>query len=415
MTNQPAKRRRVVFLSGTRADFGKIKSLIQAASNHEELEAHIFVTGMHMEPRYGYTVTEIEKCGFTNIYRYINQSGRGHMDGSLASTVTGFGDYVRLVQPDLIVVHGDRVEALAGALAGSLNNILVAHVEGGEVSGTVDELIRHAISKISHIHFVSNEEAKRRLVQLGEDPEAVYVIGSPDVDIMSSPDLPALADVRAHYEIPFEEFGILLYHPVTTATERTRQEVQALTLAVLETGENYIVIYPNNDHGAGIIFDEYAASLAGKSQIRTFPSIRFEAMLVLLKSSMMIVGNSSMGIREAPYFGVPTVNIGSRQDGRSRNGQLIHVPGERQAILEGMRQARRLRRTLAPIREFGGGDSHVQFVRVLEDSNVWQTPVQKRFRDVDFAEAAAGIGASHRPGSWGFQGPPTEEPSNACG
>ena len=127
-------KRRIVFLTGTRADFGKIKSLIQAVQDPPEaFEPHIFATGMHMEPTYGYTVEEIRKCGFPNIYRFINQSSDGIMDRSFARTVLGFGDYVRLVEPDLIVVHGDRVEALAGAMVGALNNILVAHVEGGEV------------------------------------------------------------------------------------------------------------------------------------------------------------------------------------------------------------------------------------------------------------------------------------------
>src|SRR5688572_28203916 len=218
LSSDELPRRKIVFLSGTRADFGKLKSLIRTLLHDPpRFEVHIFATGMHMDPKYGFTVLEFEKCNFPNVYRYINSNAGGTMDQALGTTIQGFGQYVRLIQPDLIVVHGDRCEALAGAIVGSLNNILVAHIEGGELSGTVDGLIRHSVSKMSHLHFVSNAEARRRLVQLGEDPDTVFVIGSPDVDVMTSPDLPSLEDVKRHYEIAFSNYGILAFHPVTTS------------------------------------------------------------------------------------------------------------------------------------------------------------------------------------------------------
>ena len=176
--------KRIVFLSGTRADFGKLKSLIKIVDEHPGYEAHIFVTGMHLLKTYGYTLIEVERAGFSNIHTFSNHTSETSMDLTLAKTVEGFSAYVKQVEPDLIVIHGDRVEALAGAVVGSLNNILVAHIEGGEVSGTIDELIRHSTSKMSHIHFVSNEDAGRRLQQMGELEESIYVIGSPDIDLM---------------------------------------------------------------------------------------------------------------------------------------------------------------------------------------------------------------------------------------
>lgn len=377
-----ARPRKIVFLSGTRADFGKLKSLIRTLLEQPPLfEVHIFATGMHMDPQYGFTVLEFEKCNFPNVYRFINTSSGGSMDQALGTTILGFSQYVRLIAPDMIVVHGDRCEALAGAIVGSLNNVLVAHVEGGELSGTVDGLIRHSVSKMSHLHFVSNDEARRRLVQLGEDPSSVFVIGSPDIDIMTSPDLPALAEVKAHYEIGFEEFGILAFHPVTTSLSSLATEVDELITAVLDSGLNWVVIYPNNDEGSHTIIAEYERRLRRCERVRLFPSLRFEATLVLLREAKLVVGNSSMGIREAPYYGTPTVNIGTRQAGRTQNPDIVNAPPERDAIARAIQQAVSLPHR-RPVREWGQGDSHRRFRRLLERPELWNTPVQKGFRDI---------------------------------
>ena len=180
------KHKKIVFLTGTRADFGKIKALIQAIENHSNFEPHIFVTGMHLLHEYGYTVIEVERSGFNNIFKYNNHTDETTMDLTLAKTITGFSEYVKTIKPDLIVVHGDRVEALAGAIVGSLNNILVAHIEGGEISGTIDELIRHSVSKLSHIHYTSNDKAKKRLLQMGELENSIFTIGSPPAAVVIS-------------------------------------------------------------------------------------------------------------------------------------------------------------------------------------------------------------------------------------
>jgi UDP-N-acetylglucosamine 2-epimerase (hydrolysing) len=395
-----AEPRRIVFLSGTRADFGKLKSLIRTLIEQPPLfEVHIFATGMHMDPKYGFTVLEFEKCNFPNVYRFINTSVGGSMDQALGTTILGFGQYVRLIDPHMIVVHGDRSEALAGAIVGSLNNVLVAHIEGGEVSGTVDGLIRHSVSKMSHLHFVANEEARRRLVQLGENPNAVFVIGSPDIDIMTSPDLPTLAEVKAHYEINFETFGIAAFHPVTTSLESLEREVHELCLGLLESGLQWVVVYPNNDDGSHVILKEYKTRLERHSAVRLFPSLRFEAALVLLQHARVIVGNSSMGIREAPYYGTPTVNIGSRQAGRTQNPQILNVAAERAAIREAIDLATR-RPPLRPVREWGQGDSHKRFRRLLERTEIWGTPVQKSFCDIPMPPIPRGPSSSEPPPAW---------------
>lgn len=188
--------KKIVVLTGTRADYGKLKPLMQKLDSDDRFEMHIFVTGMHLLSKYGYTCDEVMNSGFRRIHKFINQNTADRMDQILSKTILGLSDFIREINPDLLIVHGDRVEALAGATVGALNNILTAHIEGGEVSGTVDELIRHAVTKLSHVHFVSNEEASSRLKQLGEDEKTIHVIGSPDIDVMTSKNLPSIGEVK---------------------------------------------------------------------------------------------------------------------------------------------------------------------------------------------------------------------------
>src|ERR1035441_673221 len=239
------KKRKVVFLTGTGADFGKMKSLMRILQDDDEFDCNIFVTGMHMLAKYGYTCEEVEKAGFRNIYKYINQNSNDKMDNVLAKTISGLSDYVQEICPDLMIVHGDGVEALAGASVGALNNILVGHIEGGEVSGTVDELIRHAVTKLSHIHFVANDLAKVRLSQLGEREDVIYVIVSPDIDVMNSDALPPLQSVQTHYGFDFSAYGILMFHPVTSDLGNLRRHIGTVVDQVIASGLNFIVIYPN--------------------------------------------------------------------------------------------------------------------------------------------------------------------------
>jgi len=371
--------KKIVFLTGTRADFGKLKSLIEVISNAGLFDVHIFATGMHMNPRYGRTVDEIIKSGYKNIFMYYNHFNNDDMDTILAKTIDGFSHYVKDISPDLIVVHGDRVEAMAGAIVGSLNNILTAHIEGGEVSGTIDELIRHSVSKLSHIHFVSNDEAKRRLIQMGEDDKSIFVIGSPDVDIMLSGKLPELAAVKKHYSIPFDDYAILLFHPVTTEFDDIRCQAKNIVDAVLESRLNYIVVNPNNDHGSDFILSEYKR-FQNNNNIRAFPSIRFERFLVLMENAKFVLGNSSSGIREAPYYGVPTVNIGSRQQNRSLSKDIINCGYGKLEILDAIVKAQKLK--LNKEKHFGEGRSAEICLEVLQDSNTWNVSRQKCFKDL---------------------------------
>lgn len=368
----------ILFITGTRADYGKIKSLLYAVKEYHSLA--VFVTGMHMLKQYGSTYKALEKDGFKDVsYTYINQHMSTTADEALASTIQGLSLYCKERKPNMIVVHGDRLEALAGAIVGSFNNILVAHIEGGDCTGTIDESIRHAISKFSHLHFVVNTEAAGRLQSMGENPKYIYEIGSPDIDLLFSQNLPSLSETKEHYTIPFEQYAIVLYHPVTTEENNAVEHVRNIVDALIESKENYIVIAPNNDRGSEFIFEEYKR-FHNNSRIRYFPSIGFEHFLTLLKHASYLIGNSSAGIRETKYYGVYTINIGTRQQGRYniKNQHIISVPTyDKESIIKAIQKIKVL--PVLPCLEIEQQNSTKRFIEIIQESKIWNTPIQKKW------------------------------------
>ena len=372
--------KKIVFLTGTRADFGKLKSLITILEKQTEFNVHLFVTGMHLLHEYGYTVNEIVNSKFSNITKFDN-SADGKMEMSLSKTIEGFSNYLSDLKPDLVIVHGDRLEALAGAIVSSINNTLVAHIEGGEISGTIDESIRHAISKFSHIHFTSDEESKQRLIKLGENPKNINVIGSPDLDLMNEENMEPINKVKEYYEIPFNNYGIVMFHPVTTEIDCLDDHVSHLCQALISSKKNYIVIYPNNDLGNERIIKKYKKILKNNS-FKIFPSLRFEYFLTLLKHSDFLIGNSSCGLREAPFFGVPSINIGTRQKGRSNLSQIINVEPVSEKILKKINQINNSRKNTFKIdQDVFIKNSDKKFLRALKRKSFWITSKQKHFFD----------------------------------
>lgn len=371
--------KKIIFLTGTRADFGKIKALLASVDADAAFDLHIFVTGMHLLEEYGMTYIEVEKAGYGKIFKCPNQIAHDDMDAVLSKTIMLFSQYIKSVEPDLIVIHGDRVEALAGATVGVLNNILVAHIEGGEVSGTVDELIRHATSKMSHLHFVSNDSSSLRLQQMGERKDSIYAIGSPEKDIMLSNDLPSFKDVKEYYQIAAKKPAIVLFHPVTTEVDEMDRYAQQFVDALIESDQNFVVIYPNNDTGAQFILREYER-LRENPRFRLIPSMRFEAFLSLAKNASFIIGNSSSGVREAPFLGLPSVNVGTRQSRRSVSPSIVNSDYSTKMILDSISQA--LTIDCAASKEFGEGSSSSLFMKTLKDHSIWKTPVQKIFIDL---------------------------------
>ena len=241
--------RRILFVTGTRADFGKLEPLA-AAARDAGLDVSFFITGMHMLARYGLTKLEVQRMSGVKTHEYLNQREGDPQDTILAKTVTGFSDFAREHQPDLVVIHGDRVEALACALVCATNYIRCAHIEGGEVSGTIDEIYRHCNSKLASHHFVSSEDAAKRVRALGEDAERVHVIGSPELDFHDGPSGVGIADVKSRYAIPFEDYGICTFHPVTSETYKTKDQAKSLFSTLEKSNKYFVVIMPNNDPGS---------------------------------------------------------------------------------------------------------------------------------------------------------------------
>ena len=294
-------KKKILFLTGTRADYGKLKPLITATKKNKKFQPVIVITGMHLKKKYGSTYTQIEQdFKDIKIYKINNYNKNDSMDIILSKTIKYISTLLIRIKPDLVVIHGDRVETLAATIHCNLNNILTCHVEGGEVSGTVDESIRHATTKLAHVHFVSNLKAKNILKRMGELSQNIYIIGSPEVDIMIGKNLPLLRDVQKRYNIKYEKYSIFLFHPVTTLQKEDIENQCKILFNVLKKSlKHYIVILPNNDTFSETVF-KFINKLKIFNNIKILPSLRFEYYLTLLKNSEFIIGNSSSGIREAP-------------------------------------------------------------------------------------------------------------------
>lgn len=377
-------RRKILFITGTRADFGKMKPLMTAVDKDPCFELAILCTGMHLIEKYGYTINEIFQSGFdrSKISSVINQREDDPMELALSNTIRILSDYLTKTKVDLIAVHGDRVEALGASICGALRNIRVAHLEGGELSGTIDDLLRHATTKMSHFHFVASKIAETRLLQLGESKSSIFPIGSADIDIMLGGDLPSLGEAKRHYDIAFESFSIAIFHPVTTEYKDFDDKAKIFFNSLIESGDNFIVIKPNNDLGSNFI-EAQIDRLAGHNKFKVFPSIRFEYFLTLLKFAKYIIGNSSAGIHEAPVFGVPTIDVGTRQMNRLKCESIFNVDYNRDEIFSAIHWASSVQRFL-PVNHYGNGNTAQKFIDTLKLKSFWELPLQKSFRDIKY-------------------------------
>ena len=375
----------ITFITGTRADYGKIKSLIlELQKKKKKFKTHLIITGMHNIHKYGSTKDEIKKDNIQNCYTFNNQSNATSMDIVLANTIKGINKFISNTHTDLIVVHGDRVESLAGAITGCLNNIKIAHIEGGEISGTIDEVLRHSISKLSHLHFVTNKIAKRRLEQMGELKNNIFTIGSPDVDIVLNKKLPNISLVKKRYDINFEKYAICIFHPVTTETKKIEYQIKSLLNSLVKSKFNYIILLPNNDLGSDIILEQII--LLKNKKLKNFkilPSMRLEYYLTLLKNSNFIIGNSSSGIMEAPYYGVPTIDLGTRQKNRAQISSVISL-NDYSKINNLVNKFKIKKHKFKRLQYFGNGNSHKRFLSILNQKRIWSIKNQKQFIQLNF-------------------------------
>ena len=368
--------KRIIFVTGTRADYGKLKPLMMAVEQSIDFELHVYVTGMHLLAEYGSTFKEIVKDGYNRIYIARENMPTYNMSDDLGKSISNFTRYVGEIKPDCIVVHGDRGDALMGSIVGAFNNVHVIHIEGGEVTGTIDESIRHAITRFAHFHLVANRSAEELLLAMGESPQRIKVIGSPDIDVIIGQSLATIDEVKESLKIPFDSYAVLLFHPVVTEVGLLQQQVTELLKACKESGKKFIVIYPNNDHGSHIILEAYK-QLEGDNSFLFFKSVRFEEFLVVLQHAEFMIGNSSAGVREAPYFGVPTIDIGTRQMGRYTKDDIsiTHVEYNKKEILQAIVS---LPRCYTVHHNWGQGNSAELFMNILGSEEFWSISLQKK-------------------------------------
>lgn len=375
-------KKNILFVTATRAEFGKIKNTIAMLNKNKKYNISIIVTGMHMMSKYGSTYLEVKNFFPKNkIIYFKNQTENQTQDIALSTTIKKISPILKKISPDLIIIHGDRVEALAVAISGSFNNYLIAHLEGGEVSGTIDEHIRHSVSKLSHLHFVSNKSARKRLLQLGELKKNIFITGSPETDIMRLKNLPSLRNAKERYGINFKNYCILLYHPVTTEKyNKIQSDLNCLLKVIKFSNKNFLVIYPNNDPGSKIITSNYTQKYKKLKNVKIFRSIRFEYYLTLLKNSKCIIGNSSSGVREAPFYGVPSIDLGSRQKNRTQNKSIFNLNFNVQKILKTLDALNKKKFSIAKL--YGEGNSAKKIVKILNSKNIWLTPRQKYLQEI---------------------------------
>ncbi len=326
--------RRVCYISGTRADFGLMKSSLMQISDSKDLHLSVIATGMHLFEQYGHTLTEVQSCGFETHVVNVEETeaSRKGMSLEVASQLTGFTQVLDELNPDVLLLLGDRGEMLAGAIAALYLNIPVVHIHGGERSGTVDELIRHALSKLSHFHFVATEESRTRLIKMGESEERVFVTGAPGLDEILGMDIPTKDVLMERLNIPDGSTLVsMVYHPVVQNAESAGEEVQKI-LDALPSDCNQVILMPNSDAGGYAIRERVKKHAESHNHVFVVNHLERELYLSLVKNSDVLVGNSSSGIIEAASFGTPVVNVGERQNNRERNTNTIDVITDTLAI-----------------------------------------------------------------------------------
>lgn len=333
-------KRRLCYVTGTRADFGLLERTLVRIHRHPELELGLCVTGMHLSRDHGLTVREVERSGlpiWDTITVDLSAGDGAAMATALAHELLGMVACFQRRQPEAVLVLGDRAEMLAGALAAIHLNIPVVHIHGGELSGTIDEPVRHAISKLSHYHFTATAGARDRLIRMGENPAHIHVTGAPGLDEL------ALAPERTKHNLcaelgldPTRRIALLIFHPVLQTAATGGAEMRAILEALRDAGSQVVCFAPNADAGNALIRAEID-QFGGDEGFKIVTHLDRKDYLAWLAAADVLVGNSSSGIIEAASFGIPVINVGSRQHGRERNANTRDVNPDRNAVREALR------------------------------------------------------------------------------
>ena len=321
--------KKIAVLTGTRAEYGLLKPLLQKIRQDEELNLCLIATGAHLEKQFGETVSEIERDGFKIDHRVKMDLRSDKPDGilkSIALELNGLADVFEQEQPDLLILLGDRYEILMAATTALINRVPIAHIHGGELTqGLIDEGIRHAVTKMSAIHFTSTEEYRKRVIQMGEQPDRVFNVGALGVENIFKITYLSREELTQKFGIDWQKPVVMVtYHPVTLENNTTEEQFGNLLHVLEEHGEyNYVFTYANADTDGQVINRMIDKFVAEKKNCRAFASMGQVGYLSMLKYAAAVVGNSSSGLIEVPSFQIPTVNIGNRQTGRVKAQTVI--------------------------------------------------------------------------------------------
>lgn len=379
------KKRKILVTTGTRAEYGILRPILHAISKSKKLKLYLVVTGTHLSKKHGLTINEIKNDGF-EIFKTIKmipeKDTKYALSKSLGDTITAFSKIFLQVKPDINLIIGDRDEMFASAIAAYHMNIPNAHIHGGDKSGGIDEYTRHAITKISNIHFAATRKSKERIIRMGEDARFVFLTGSPSIDEIVNNRITNKRDLEIKYKITFSGNEILLlYHPVTTEVEKTENQIRNILEAVIKIRNTTIAILPNSDAGNKIIF-QYLKSYSQKYDfIKIYATLPRCDYLGMLRCCGVLLGNSSSGMIEASYFNIPVVNIGIRQENRERGKNILDVKKEsvnsiHLSILKALR--RKSSKKLSIDYTYGKGNAAEKIVHHLENIVLNKALIQKQ-------------------------------------
>ncbi len=390
--NQPVPRRKVAVVTGSRAEYGLLYWVLHDLRAADDVDLQLIVTGMHLAPEFGLTVREIERDGFSiarRVEMLLSSDTPSGVAKSIGLGVMGMSDALVQLQPDVVLVLGDRFEILAAAQACLVHNIPLAHIAGGDTTeGAFDESIRHAITKMAHLHFVTNEMSARRVRQLGEDPARVLVTGNPGLDHLRRQPLLGRSALEAALGAPLGRRNLLVtFHPVTLEPGESERQFAALLDALDRQGPDTTLwcTRPNADTGGralSAMLDAWAAERPGRVQVHaSLGQLRY---LSLMAQADAVIGNSSSGLYEAPSFGVPTVNIGDRQRGRLSTPSVLHCEADSAAITRAIDQALALDCS-AVVNPYGDGHAAGRIVAALRSMPPPATLLKKHFHLIETA------------------------------
>jgi GDP/UDP-N,N'-diacetylbacillosamine 2-epimerase (hydrolysing) len=377
--------RKIVYISGTRADYGLMQAVLKKINNHQAFDLEIIITGMHLMKEFGNTYKEIIKDGFTThkINSIYKKDDKESMAIFIADFIKKLTKKLKRIKPDFILLLGDRGEMLGGAIVGSYLSIPNVHLHGGEVTSTVDEIARHAITKLSHVHLVSNKRSAKRIKEMGENPEYIHVVGAPGLDAILGEALPSKDFLVKKYNIDNSKpLVMVLQHPVTLEVDKAKEQIRKTLDVLNELKYQTILIYPNADAGGRKMIEEIK-KYEKKDFLQTYKNIPRKEYLGLLKICDVLVGNSSSGIIEAASFNLPVVNIGSRQYGRERAENVIDVAYNKKEIKRAIDKSisnKKFKEKIKNIKNpYGDGKTGERVVDILENIKINKKLLQKTY------------------------------------